>query len=72
MDTDASRTAPLALLLPSSDPGSEDPGFKGWSACATAMRTYDEELVKGWKEDIDTLLLLVCATIVLERVRTLC
>jgi hypothetical protein len=35
--------------------------FKGWSACADAMRAYDEDLVKGWKEEIDTLLLLVCS-----------
>jgi hypothetical protein len=33
--------------------------FKGWSACADAMHKYDENLVKGWKEEIDTLLLLV-------------
>jgi hypothetical protein len=53
------------LSLPESDEfamdqdGAEDGTFKGWSACAQAMRTYDEQLVQGWKEELDTLLLLV-------------
>jgi hypothetical protein len=38
----------------------EDARFKGWSACAAAMRSHDEDMVKNWKEEIDTLLLLVC------------
>jgi hypothetical protein len=30
------------------------------------MHAYDEDLVKGWKEEIDTLLLLVCSLNSLE------
>ncbi|KAI0649471.1 hypothetical protein C8Q79DRAFT_876040, partial [Trametes meyenii] len=27
-----------------------------WTACAARMRDYDEAMVRGWKEEIDTLL----------------
>jgi hypothetical protein len=37
----------------------ESAGFKGWSACARVMRDYDENLVKRWSEEIDTLLVFV-------------
>ncbi|EIN07075.1 hypothetical protein PUNSTDRAFT_144636 [Punctularia strigosozonata HHB-11173 SS5] len=29
---------------------------KGWTACARAVKQYDESLVAGWKEEIDSLL----------------
>lgn len=45
--------------------GAEDATFKGWSSCADAMKDYDHLLVKGWKEEIDTLLLLVSLILML-------
>lgn len=32
---------------------------RAWAACQKAVREYDESLVQGWKEDIDTLLVFV-------------
>jgi hypothetical protein len=31
----------------------------GWATCLRVMADYDQNLLKGWKEDIDGLLLLV-------------
>lgn len=38
----------------------ENAEFRGWTECAKAMRQYDEGMIKGWKEEIDTLLVFVC------------
>jgi hypothetical protein len=31
----------------------ENAGFRGWSAMSKAMRSYDEDLVKRWNEEIE-------------------
>jgi len=34
----------------------------GWSACAKTVQKHDENIVKNWKEEIDTLLVFVRVT----------
>ena len=31
----------------------------GWSTCAKTVQKYDENIVRNWKEEIDTLLVFV-------------
>ena len=31
-----------------------------WFECATALKDYDEDKIRGWKEEIDTQLVFVC------------
>ncbi|KDQ56010.1 hypothetical protein JAAARDRAFT_112881, partial [Jaapia argillacea MUCL 33604] len=38
------------------DENSDPPADDGWTNCINAIRRYDENMVQGWKEDIDTLL----------------
>lgn len=30
-----------------------------WSACSRALKQYDENMIRNWKEDIDTVLVFV-------------
>ncbi|TBU37662.1 hypothetical protein BD309DRAFT_598952, partial [Dichomitus squalens] len=41
-----------SVLPPSFGPGPND----AWGSCVKALRDYDEHMVRGWKEDIDSLL----------------
>ena len=43
------------LLPPSFGPGPND----AWGSCVKALRDYDEHMVRGWKEDVDSLLVFV-------------
>ncbi|KAI0695068.1 hypothetical protein C8T65DRAFT_49791 [Cerioporus squamosus] len=45
---DSARAYPPPVIVP----GLSDP----WANCVRALRDYDEHMVKGWKEDIDSLL----------------
>ena len=36
---------------------------EAWAACAKALREYDEAMIQGWKEEIDTLLVFVSVTV---------
>ncbi|TFK86470.1 hypothetical protein K466DRAFT_600303 [Polyporus arcularius HHB13444] len=45
---DSARAFPPPVIVP----GLNDP----WANCVRALRDYDEHMVKGWKEDIDSLL----------------
>jgi hypothetical protein len=56
--------APQAKAGPAIKDEGDDVNFQGWKACADAMRDFDEHLIKGWKEEIDTLLLLVSVHII--------
>lgn len=38
--------------------GSAHPA-EAWSACVKVLHDYDEHMVKGWKEDVDSLLVFV-------------
>ncbi len=53
---DSARAFPPPVIVP----GLNDP----WANCVRALRDYDEHMVKGWKEDIDSLLVFVSCTVV--------
>ncbi|OBZ72178.1 hypothetical protein A0H81_07613 [Grifola frondosa] len=36
--------------------GTSGDSFEWWSSCASLMKRHDEAMVRGWKEEIDTLL----------------
>jgi hypothetical protein len=48
----------------------DDHRTDGWAMCAAVMQAYDEETVKGWNNDIDTLLVLVCLHLFLATVHS--
>ena len=40
-----------------------------WASCVKALRDHDQQLVQGWKEDVDSLLVFVRQFIVVLTLR---